>query len=558
MSSNGVSGQNPFPLPTSNSRAVQQHLFSLLNNNKTPMRMRDLAQIHAQIVLNGYTQKNFVLSKLLFLLISSGNLHHAHQAFQHIHSPSTPTCNHIIRAFSLSPTPHQSLLTYTTRMQPSPNAHPDTHTFSFLLASCSAMGPSLAASREGEQIHARVVSGGFYSNVFVQTNLVNMYYCSGRDGEAANKARRVFDEMPQRSVVTWNSMLAGLLRLNDVDAARKVFDDMPERNVVSWTTMVAEFARSGKCKQALVLFREMRRANVEPDQVALVAALSACAELGDVELGRWIHAYSNSNSLLFQQGQQQRLVSLDNALIHMYAKCGLVEEAYRIFREMPRRSTVSWTTMITGFAMHGRGEDALAIFKQMVNTRGVEPDDVTFIGVLCACSHAGLVDEGRRYFEMMIRECRIEPRIEHYGCMVDLLSRAGLLDEAYELVTTMPMEPNNAVLGALLGGCRIHKDVELASRVGGWLYPDDHLVLLANVYAAAKRWDGVMRAWERMAKMGVRKPAGRSYIQVNGVIHDFVAGDETHQEAADIYKIVREVMTQADSLGEYMSDDSIE
>lgn len=379
-----------------------------------------------------------------------------------------------------------------------------------------------------------------------------MYYAGGDDG-AVVFARRVFDEMPQRSVVTWNSMLVGLLRSDHVDAARKMFDDMTERNVVSWTTMIAGFARSGECKQALALFREMRRANVEPDQVALVAALSACAEVGDVELGRWIHAFSNS--LL---KQHQLLVSLDNALVHMYSRCGFVEEAYRVFREMPRRSAVSWTTMITGFAMHGRGEDALAMFEQMLNTRGVEPDDITFIGVLCACSHAGWVDEGRRYFEMMTRECCIEPRIEHYGCMVDLLSRAGLLDEAYELIRTMPMEPNNVVWGALLGGCRIHKDVELASRVGGWLEPDHHLVLLANVYAAAKRWDDVMRAWERMGNMGVRKPAGRSYIQVNGVIHDFVAGDETHQEVVAVYEMVRVVMRHAESLAACMPDDVIE
>ncbi|XP_058082896.1 pentatricopeptide repeat-containing protein At5g66520-like [Magnolia sinica] len=524
-----------------NSRCVQQHIFSLLESCKC---RKKLSQIHAQILVNGFSQKKFLLSKLISSCISSGNLLHAHVAFHQIHNPTTVLYNHMIRGFARSSTPHHSFLLYN-QMKASHAQKPDSFTYSFLLTSCST--PSF--SIHGQQLHGIIVSTGFSSCIFVLTNLINMYIATSQ-GNAVADARRVFDDMPLRNTATWNSMIAGYLRCGDADAARRMFDDMPERNVISWTTVIAGCAQSGRCKQALLLFHEMQKARVEPDQVAMVAALSACAEFGDLKSGRWIHAFIDE----VPGFKQPRLVSLNNALIHMYAKCGVIEEAHRIFEEMPQRSVISWTTMITGFAMHGRGEDALSVFKRM-QSMGVRPDEITFIGVLCACSHAGWVDEGRRCFDHMIRVCHITPRIEHYGCMVDLLSRAGLLDEANKLIDTMPIEPNDVVWGALLGGCRIHKDVELASHVGGQLTelePDraaGYLVLLSNVYAAAKRWDDVARVRGRMVQMGVKKPVGRSWIEVNGVIHDFVAGDQTHGQAAAIYKMVDEIMKQAKLAG---------
>lgn len=340
-------------------------------------------------------------------------------------------------------------------------------------------------------------------------------------------------------------------RRGHMDGARDVFDRMPERNVVSWTTMISGCARHGMCKRALSLFGRMQKDFVGIDQVVLVAVLSACAQLGDLKLGRMLHSYIET---MARDGKQEPLVSLKNALIHMYTSCGVVQDAYKVFRAMPQRSTVTWTSMITGLAKQGRAEEALYVFQCMLNTGGnhVRPDEITFIGVLCACSHAGLVDEGRHFFNNMISNWGLVPRIEHYGCMVDVLSRAGLLDEARRFIDAMPMRPSAAVWGALLSGCRIHKNVGLASHVAQNLAAEldtDHaagyLVLLMNVYAAAKCWGDVTSVRRNMVEMGVRKPPGRSWVHENGIVHDFLAGDRTHKHASEIYEMLGNVTRQA-------------
>ncbi|PIA62845.1 hypothetical protein AQUCO_00200693v1 [Aquilegia coerulea] len=527
--------------PHYKSRALQQYLFSLLQSCKTT---RELIQIHAQIVVNDLSQKNYILAKLLSFCIVSGDIKHAYRAFEQIETPSTIVWNQMIRGFARSETPKESIKLYNEmcRME----AEADGFTYSFALTACAR----LSFLREGEQLHGRILVSGMCSNVYVQTNLVNMYAVNG-GVYGVIKARGVFDEMTQRSVVTWNSLLVGYTRSGCVDEARRVFYEMPERNVVSWTTMIAGCAKKGRGKQALALFREMWRAGVEVDGVTMMAALSACAELGDLKTGTWIHSFVDKT---LQVRNQPQLVSVNNALIHMYANCGFVEEAYKVFKRMKRRNVVSWTTMITGFAKQGRGQEALNVFRWMQNVEdnSVRPDELTFLGVLCACSHTGMVDEGRYYFQYIIKSCGIKPKIEHYGCMVDLLSRAGLLDEAHELIKTMPMKPNDALWGALLGGCRIHKNIKLASQVTHQLTtelePDKaagYLVLLSNVYADAKRWAEVSSVRQTMVEKGVKKPPGRSWIQVNGVIHDFVAGDWSHKNASAIYEMVDGITREA-------------
>ncbi|XVE56894.1 hypothetical protein DITRI_Ditri04bG0047100 [Diplodiscus trichospermus] len=432
----------------------------------------------------------------------------------------------------------------------SKEAIPDGFTYSYLLSACARSG----MLREGEQVHGRVLAYGYCSNVFVRTNLVNLYAMVG-SADGVGYARKLFDEMGERNVVSWNSLLAGYIRCGDVDTARRVFDEMPERNVVSWTTMIAGFAKNGKCKLALSFFNQMRRAGVELDQVALVAALSACAELVDLELGKWIHSYIKETSRF---RSQQLLVSLNNALIHMYASCGLIEEAYEVLRHMPERSTVSWTSMIMGFAKQGFAKEAITVFEWMLSlgNREVKPDEITYLGVVFACSHAGFVEEGRHYFTQMSKNWGLKPGIEHYCCMVDLLSRAGFLDEAFNLIETMPVKPNDAVWGALLGGCKIHKNVDLASQVAQKLdveldpdYAAGYLVLLSNVYATAKRWRDVANVRQKLIETGVKKPAGRSWVQIDGVFHDFRSGDSAEKYAPSIYDNLWQVTSQAKQEG---------
>lgn len=531
-------------VPANGKRVVQEHLLFLLQNCNS---VNALIQIHTQVLLNGLSHKNILIAKLLSFYIASGHLRHAHHLFSKMDNPTTTVWNHVIRGYARSHMPWKSIQCYSHML--SAEVLPDVVTYSSLLSACARGG----LEKEGEQLHAMVLVKGYCSNVFVDTNLINFY--ARHDG--VQRARHVFDDMAERSVVSWNSILVGYVRCGDFDGAIRVFDAMPCRNVVSWTTMVAGCAQNGKCRQALLLFGEMRRARVELDQVALVAALSACAELGDLKLGRWIRWYVQQ---WFVARNQQPSVRLSNALIHMYASCGIIHEAYRVFVNMPWKSTVSWTSMIMAFAKQGLGKEALDLFKTMlsdgVGVNGVSPDDITFIGVLCACSHAGFVDEGRQIFASMKHTWGINPRIEHYGCMVDLLSRAGFLDEARGLIETMPLKPNDALWGALLGGCLIHKNSDLASQVENKLVPElsvgqaaGYLVLLSNIYAFGQRWQDVITVRQKMIEMGVKKPPGRSWIQINGVVHNFVAGDMTHKHSHFIYEILYDVTKQANLEG---------
>ncbi|KAI3968074.1 hypothetical protein MKW92_019116 [Papaver armeniacum] len=340
----------PKSLP--NSRQLQQHLFSLLQQCETT---RKLTQIHTQIIS---------------FCIDSGELPYAHKNFQLIENPSLSIWNQMIRGYA------------------SRESSSNQFTYSFLLTACSQ---SAFLLREGEQVHARILFKGLCSNVILQTKQVNVYAVAGGD----NGSAMACDMFGKRIVATCNLMLSLHFRSGRVDEAQKFL-----------------------CELELMLFGGMQRAGIELDQVAMVAALSACAELGGLKLGRRIHSYIAKGS---DGTNLQQSVSLANAIVHMYASCGAIEEAYRAFRGMPLKSLISWNTMIVGFAKQGCRVEALRVFRWML-TAGVRPDEVTFLRVLCACSHTGMVKEGRHYFDYMVLSCEIESNIKHYGCMVDLLS----------------------------------------------------------------------------------------------------------------------------------------
>ncbi|OQU89478.1 hypothetical protein SORBI_3002G198801 [Sorghum bicolor] len=339
------------------------------------------------------------------------------------------------------------------------------------------------------------------------TSLVGVYAAARQ----LEDARKVFDEMLTRAVAAWNCMLAAYVRCGEVDAALRFFGEMPRRDAVAWTTMIGGCANAGRAAEAVDLFWRMRKARVKDDTVTMVALLTACAELGDLELGRWVHARVDL------EGSQWRTVLLDNALIHMYLKCGAIEDARCLFGMMPRRSTVSWTTMISGLAIHGHPQEALNLFHRMQD----RPDGATMLAVLRACSHAGRIDDARWYFESMEGVYGINPEIQHYGCMVDMLCRWRRLNEALELVEKMPFQPNEGVWGAILSGCRRDGNLELAAKVNDRLVelqPEraaGHLVLLSNMYAAVGQWEQARMVRERVAALNAEKPAGRSWVNEN-------------------------------------------
>ncbi|XP_010922338.1 pentatricopeptide repeat-containing protein At4g21065 [Elaeis guineensis] len=381
------------------------------------------------------------------------------------------------------------------------NLHPNKFTFPFLLKACAGL-PS--AHGIGSQVHASAVKFGFADDSYVQNTLIHMY----------------------------SSSTTGL------DCARKVFDRNPKSSPVTWSAMIAGYVRSGLSNEAVTLFREMQVSRVRADDVVIITVLSACADLGALELARWLGSYVERERI-------PKSLSLCNALVDALAKCGDIDGAVAFFKRMPERSIVSWTSVIDGLAMHSRGSEAVCVFEAMKDA-GVPPDDVTFISVLTACSHAGMVDEGCRYFDSMRSEFGLQPKIEHYGCMVDLFSRAGMVERAVEFVRTMPIEPNPVIWRTLVSACRIHGRLELGESINKQLLDKDPMnsssyVMLSNVYALTRRWDKKWEIRKAMSKHGIRKVPGCSSVELDGEIYEFIAGDTSHLQYKEIYEMVEEI-----------------
>ncbi|WCJ33163.1 Tetratricopeptide repeat (TPR)-like superfamily protein [Euphorbia peplus] len=409
-------------------------------------------------------------------------------------------------------------------------AQPNHITLITLLSACSAF-PSHGESF-GPLIHGYARKLGFdMLDVMVGTALIDMYAKCGQ----VEKARLCFDALQDRNSVSWNTMIDGYMRNGEIQCAIELFDEMPDKDAISWTVFIDGFVKKGHFEQGLELFREMLISKIQPDYVTIIVVISACANLGALGLGMWIHRY-----ILKQEFRNN--VRVSNSLIDMYSRCGCVELARQVFLKMSRRTLVSWNSMIGGFAANGFAEESLEYF-ELMQKEGFEPDGVSFTGALTACSHAGLVEEGLRYFELMKSRHNISPRIEHYGCLVDIYSRAGRLEDAFNVVQNMTMKPNEVVLGSLLAACRDHGDIDLAERLARYLsrldpFVDSNFVLLSNIYAGVGRWEGASKVRRRMKALGIQKKPGISSIEIGCGIHEFAAGDKSHDESNHIYKML--------------------
>ncbi|KAL6007969.1 hypothetical protein ACLOJK_033474 [Asimina triloba] len=317
-------------------------------------------------------------------------------------------------------------------------------------------------------------------------------------------ARKYFDEMPQRSSVSWVAMISGHSKSGDVDSARLLFDQMGSKDLLTWNAMIACYAQNSQPNEAIRLFNRMRKleVNVMPDEMTFVSVISACSQLGHLRFGSWIEDY-----------MQEFGVELDDhlitALIDLYAKCGSMDKAYDLFNVLQTRDVVAYSAMIFGCGINGKVSDAIRLFKEMVDDK-ISPNAITFTGLLTACNHAGLVEEGRRYFASMSSKHQVAPSADHYAIMVDLLGRAGQLEEAYGLIRSMPMKPHVGVWGALLLACRIYCNVHLAEIAAQHcieLEPESeasgYYVLLANIYASAGRWDDAKRLRKAIEEKGL-------------------------------------------------------
>ncbi|XP_078437523.1 pentatricopeptide repeat (PPR) superfamily protein [Wolffia australiana] len=397
---------------------------------------------------------------------------------------------------------------------------PHPHPLSFPLALKAAA--SLSDRHVTPQLHCHVILSGLSPDLHVSSALLLAYSSS-----SLPSALQLFDEIPHPDPVCWNTITAAHARRGYMDRAQSLFDRMPRPNVVSWTTLISGYARSGAPAAALAAFRHMQaQPGLRPDTVSVLAAVSACAKLGDLRSGICLHRYA-------LRGELFRSVPLTNALIDMYAKCGSVTTAMEVFEAMPERSVVTWTTMIAGLARHGLGEEAVAVFERM-EREGPAPNSVTRLAVLAGCSHGGLVEAGRRVFE-----ATTAPTVEHYGCMVDVLSRAGLLREARELIEGMPFEGNAAVWGSLLAGARSGGDEELGAFALGKLTevePENcgNYSLMSDIYAGQGRWGQVGMMRKMIRDGGLRKTPGGSSVEVDGLVYEFTSRCSSHPELEGI------------------------
>lgn len=505
--------------------------------------MAELKQHQSQIIKLGLSSDNDTMGRVIkFCAISeTKDLNYALKVFHTLPSPDPFIYNTIIRGYLQSNLPKNCIVFYTQMLENS--VIPNNFTFPPLIRACCIDN----AIQEGKQIHAHVIKHGFLSDGFSQNNLIHMYV----NFSFLEDARRVFDNLNNKDDVSWTTLISGYAQWGYVDEAYEVFESMPaakrKNSAVSWNAMIAAYVQSNRFHEAFALFEKMRLEDVKMDKFVAASMLSACTGLGALEQGKWIHRYIKESGIEVDS-------KLGTTIIDMYCKCGCLDEAFEVFNGLESKGISSWNGMIGGLAINGKGVDAIKLLKKMERDEKVAPDYITFVNLLSACSHSGMIDEGQYYFRYMTDVYGIEPGMEHYGCMVDLLGRAGLLEEARKVIDEMPMRPDAGVLGALLGACKIHGNVEVGEEIGKQvieLEPSNsgRYVLLANIYANAGRWEDVANVRKLMNDRGVKKAPGFSVIELEGAVSEFIAGGRTHPQAKEIYAKVNEMLDRIRSVG---------
>lgn len=399
----------------------------------------------------------------------------------------------------------------------------DRFTFSMILKACTSNGVLVVSRSVGRQAHAQIVKSDCQGDDVLYTALVDSYVKSGMVGYA----RRVFDLMLEKNVVCSTSMISGYMEQGFVEDAEDIFKKTTEKDIVVYNAMIEGYSKSLEtAKRAIDVYIDMQRLDFRPNISTFASIIGACSVLSMFEIGQQV------------QGQIMKTMHFSNikigsALLDMYSKCGRVEDARIVFDQMPVKNVFSWTSMIDGYGKNGNPVEALELFHRMQRNHRIEPNYVTFLSALSACGHAGLVSKGKQIFDSMSKDYSMAPKMEHYACMVDLLGRAGSLNQALEFVMDMPEKPNSDVWAALLSSCRLHGDVEVAKIAANELMKLDCVsrpgayVALSNTLAAAERWDSVSEIREVMKARGISKGTGFSWIGVDGNLDDFCAREKT-------------------------------
>ena len=492
--------------------------------------MKDLQKIHANLIKTGLAKDTIAASRILaFCASPAGDMNYAYLLFTHIQNPNLFAWNTIIRGFSQSSTPDNAISLFIDMLISSP-IEPQRLTYPSVFKAYTQLG----LAHDGAQLHGRIIKEGLESDPFIRNTILYMYMNCG----FLSEAHQMFDKDKEFDVVAWNSMIIGLAKYGEIHESRRLFERMQFRNAVSWNSMISGYVRNGKLMEALKLFGKMQEKRIEPSEFTMVSLLNACARLGALRQGEWIHDFIRKNDFELN-------VIVSTAIIDMYCKCGTIEKALQTFEAAPRKGLSCWNSMIFGLAMNGCEEEAIHLFSKL-QSMNLKPDSVSFIGVLTACNHSGMVDEARYYFSLMKNTYKIKPSIKHYSCMVDVLGRAGLLEEAEELIRSMPVNPDAIIWGSLLSACRKHGNIEMAKEAAKRvieLDPSDSCgyVLMSNVYAASSHFEEAIEERLSMKEKHIEKEPGCSLIEVDGEVHEFVAGGRLHYRAPEIYSLLNEL-----------------
>ncbi|TVU51522.1 hypothetical protein EJB05_02957, partial [Eragrostis curvula] len=503
--------------------------------------------VHCAALKRGFlSQSVLVGNALVHLYASEAQMCNARKVFDEMPEKDVVSWTTLVDGYARGGLPDEAWRVFC-RMVLAEGVQPNGVT---LVAAASAVG-QMGLLGLGRTVRRCVADTGVKATVNLDNALVDMF---GKCGCVVS-AKEVFDGMAVKDVYSWTSMVGAYAKCGDLESAARMFEVMPTRNVVSWSCIIAGYSRANQADEAVRLFSDMVAAGVEPIDATLVSVLSACAQLGCLDLGRWIYdKYIVSNKV-------RLTVNLGNAFIDMFAKCGDVGGAARLFGDMEERNLVSWNSMITALAAHGQSDEALHFLKKFKGT-GIVPDEITYTGVLSACGHSGLVPEGRYHFKEMKNVYGIEPRAEHYACMIDLLGKVGLLEEAFEVARSMPKGADEAGWGALLNACRMHGNIEIAECAADKLVgldPSDSgiYVLMSQIYASKSKWDQVKKLRTIMRERGVKKNPGCSSIEVDGKFQEFVVADVSHACSEDIYAALKNIylhLKSEDDGGEKLAD----
>ncbi|XP_028793759.1 putative pentatricopeptide repeat-containing protein At3g11460, mitochondrial isoform X1 [Neltuma alba] len=573
-------------------------------------------QLHAHMITCGTLVHNTYLNtKIAACYAGCGRMAEAQVIFDQIVFKSSFLWNFMIRGYSCNGNTLRSLVLY--RQMISVGRKPDNFTYPYVLKACG----DLLLNEIGRKIHALVLITGLASDIYVGNSLLSMY---SKFGYVAT-ARMLFDNMPVRDLTSWNTMISGYVKngkardafiifdhmknagfrgdettllallsgcgdltnlkvgkaihgyvvrnsgklcskfltnslidmysnCDSISDARKLFEKLKMKDIISWNSLISGYERHGDVFETLQLFCQMIMENEVPDEATVISMLGACNQISALQLGSSIHSYIVKNGF----GAN---TAVGTALLDMYTKCGSLPSARRAFDEMPERNLASWTVIVTGFGIHGRGKEAISMFYEMLG-KNIIPDEGMFTSVLSACSHSGLVDEGKEIFYKMMREYNVEPKATHYACLVDLLGRAGNLDEAYAIINDMKVKPNYDIWNSLLSACRLYHNVKLAEISAHKLFEMNpkgvsSYVCLSNIYAAERRWSDVEKVRALVRRKRLRKPPGYSLVELNNMVHQFFAGDKSHQQSEDIYTKLKDLNGQLKNVGYKPDTDSV-